>query len=242
MISALLFDYGSTLDGPDYWLDRFVRLYRDAGLEIARDELDFAYQHASSAAYGVERVIRRFGLEDLLRFLVGQQVEYLAHDRENQPIATLGSRARHNLVESITRSFVNESRESLGRSRRVLDELRKRFRLGVVSNFYGNLRNLLDEARITPLLGVVAESSQVGCAKPDVRIYEYALRGLKIKAPEAAMVGDNLAKDCAPAQTLGMTAIWYQPNGHGAEPRSNVEVAPEHTIHSLDELLMLDLK
>jgi len=240
MVSALLFDYGGTLDGPDYWLDRFVRLYRAAGMEIAREQLDTAYQHAQDAAYRVEHVMQRFALMDLIRFLVGQQVEFLAEGDTLPEIVRMNSHGRHKLVESITQSFVSESRRSLEQSRTVLAALRPHFALGVVSNFYGNLGNLLAESRIAPLLGVVAESVRVGCAKPDVRIYEYALRGLKIKAPEAAMVGDNLQKDIAPAHALGMTTILYRPLETVSAPAG--EPAPDFTIRSLEELTRLDLK
>ena len=79
MVSALLFDFGGTLDGPLHWLDRFLGEYRAVGIEITREELDRAFEHATQAGYRAGRVIRRFEMVDLVRFLVGNQVEFLAH-------------------------------------------------------------------------------------------------------------------------------------------------------------------
>jgi hypothetical protein len=39
-ITALLFDFGGTLDGPAHWLDRFLASYRNAGIDISRADLD----------------------------------------------------------------------------------------------------------------------------------------------------------------------------------------------------------
>ena len=76
-ITAMLFDFGGTLDGPAHWLDRFFASYRAAGIEISRDELDPAFDDATRIGYGATRVVTRFGLKDLVRFLVGHQFEYL---------------------------------------------------------------------------------------------------------------------------------------------------------------------
>src|SRR5215467_6535596 len=127
MISVLLFDFGGTLDGPLHWLDRFLAQYRAAGMEISRDELDHAFDHATAAGYRATKVVQRFGMMELVRFQVGNQIEFLAH-RGSGPacgaLAALDSRARHRIVEQITAGFVKVTKDGLEANRFVLKELK----------------------------------------------------------------------------------------------------------------------
>src|ERR1700719_3702714 len=78
--SAILFDFGGTLDCPSHWLDRFLAHYRASGFEITRAELDPAFDFATKAGYAAGKTIERFKLGDLVRFLVGNQFEFLRHE------------------------------------------------------------------------------------------------------------------------------------------------------------------
>jgi FMN phosphatase YigB (HAD superfamily) len=52
-------------------------------------------------------------------------------------------------------------------------------------------------------------------------------------APEsAAMIGDSLAKDCAPARKLGMRTVWLRTGPRGADDAG----AADTTIQSIDEV------
>src|SRR5271163_3663629 len=111
-ITALLFDFGGTLDGPAHWLDRFLVSYRAAGIEISRAELDPAFDDATRIGYGATRVVSRFGLTDLVRFLVGHQFEYLRKsgpDVLRKVLDDSGAGGRHRYVEAVTRAFVHDT-------------------------------------------------------------------------------------------------------------------------------------
>ena len=238
MISALLFDFGGTLDGPLHWLDRFLAQYRAAGIDISRDELDHAFDHATAAGYRAAKVVQRFGMKELVRFLAGNQVEFLAH-RGAEPMRSLDSRSRHRVVEQITTGFVKATKDGLDANRGVLTELKQRFQIGVVSNFYGNLDRILEESAMTKLIDTLADSSRVGSFKPEPRIFETAMGALKVKPGDAAMIGDSLGKDCAPAHQLGLKTVWYRSDAsvHPA-PAADASVA-DFTIASLGELAEL---
>jgi FMN phosphatase YigB (HAD superfamily) len=238
MITALLFDFGGTLDGPRHWLDRFLAHYRAAGIDIERAELDPAYENATRAGYQATRVVQRFGLVDLARFLVGNQVEFLAKNGPasvRERLTAEGPKGMHRTVEKITAGFVEETRTGLATNRPLLDELRRRFRIGVVSNFYGNLERVLAEAKLANLIGATIDSARIGAFKPDTRIFEAALRALHVDARDAAMVGDSLDKDCHPAHALGLRTVWFNPNGVTASPD-----AADFTIADLTELKTIE--
>lgn len=234
-ITALLFDFGGTLDGPAHWLDRFIASYRAAGVDISRAELDPAFDHATRTGYGATRIVARFGMTDLVRFLVGHQFEYLRKSGPDQLRATLensGAAGRHRLVEAVTNSFVRETAAGMSHSRDIVAPLKSRFKLGVVSNFYGNLDRVLEEAKLDRLFTAVADSSRIGIFKPDLGIFEAALKKIQCAPESVAMIGDSMGKDCAPARKLGMRTVWLR-----TEPRDGEDsVAADVTIRSIDEV------
>jgi HAD superfamily hydrolase (TIGR01549 family) len=234
-ITALLFDFGGTLDGPAHWLDRFLGSYRAAGVDISRTELDPAFDHATRTGYGATRIVARFGMTDLVRFLVGHQFEYLRKSGPEQLRATLddsGAAGRHRLVEAVTNSFVRETSAGLAHSRDVVGSLKSRFKMGVVSNFYGNLDRVLEEAKLDRFFTAVADSSRVGSFKPDSGIFEAALKKMQCVPESAAMIGDSPGKDCAPARKLGMRTVWLCTEARGDEDSGAADV----TIRSIDEV------
>src|SRR5258708_37335967 len=187
-VSTLLLDFGGTLDGPAHWLDRFLLSYRAAGIAITRAELDPAFDHATRIGYGATRVVARFGMTDLVRFLVGHQFEYLRKSGPD-PIRNVlddsGASGRHRFVEAVTKSFVSETSAGLAHSREVIGPLKSRFKMGIVSNFYGNLDRILEEAKLDQFFSAVADSSRVGIFKPEVGIIEATFKKLHC-APEAS--------------------------------------------------------
>jgi HAD superfamily hydrolase (TIGR01549 family) len=236
MVKGLLFDFGGTLDGPTHWLDRFLAQYRASGIEISREELDPAFDHATKTGYGATRIVARFGLTDLVRFLVGQQFEFLCARGPaaiKAMIESAGGAGRHRMVERVTASFVSETRLGMEASRRVIQGLGNKFAMGVVSNFYGNLETILEEGGLRKYFAAIADSSRLKVFKPDPGIFQAALRSLRLSPGEAAMVGDSLSKDCAPARQLGMRTVWYQAHPNGLADREGVA---DFTIATLEGL------
>ena len=239
MITALLFDFGGTLDGPAHWLDRFLGSYHAAGIEISRVELDPAFDHATRVGYGATRVVTRFGMTDLVRFLVGHQFEYLRKsgpDPVRKVLDDSGAGGRHRFVEAVTLSFVRETSAGLAHSRDVIGPLKSRFRMGVVSNFYGNLDRVLEEAKLDRLFAAVVDSSRVGIFKPDAGIYQAALKKLQCAPESVAMIGDSLGKDCAPARKLRMRTVWLCTDPRRDEDSADADI----TIRSIDEVAQIE--
>lgn len=246
MITTLLFDFGSTLDGPTYWLDRFAAQYRVAEITITRAELDPAYEHARQATLRARRVVERFGFTELIRMLVGQQIEFLAESGPEAVRATLralDSRGRYRTGERITALFVEQSRSAMEKSRAVLTALKARYRIGVVSNWYGNLDRIIAEAGMAKLVSAVADSARLGFGKPDPRIFQAALKSLGAVPADAAMVGDSLEKDCVPAHALGLKTVWYRPasDDANANARRDGAASADHVVTDLEDLAELSL-
>jgi putative hydrolase of the HAD superfamily len=100
-------------------------------------------------------------------------------------------------------------------------------RLAIVSNADGTVEELLGEHGICQVgegLGVpvaaVVDSTVVGVAKPDPRIFEIALAAVEAPPQRTIHVGDSLLADVAGAMAAGITPVHYDPfdlcpgNGH----------------------------
>jgi len=240
--SALLFDFGGTLDLPgSHWLDRFLANYRRAGIVITREQLDPAFAHGTDVGYRAGAAMRERGLGELVRFLVDLQLDYLSSQGAEEVSAQLSRAAgrRQDLMERISAGFVEDSARGLASSREVLSILARSFRLGVISNFYGNLDRVLAEARMDELFDTVIDSVRLNLFKPDPRIFQAALRAFALPAAQVAIVGDSLDKDCIPARSLGMRTVWVR----GAEDASINRAADaslvDYTIRELRELTEL---
>ena len=220
-IRGILLDYGGTLDGPaSHWLDRFVELYREAGIERPFAEIKEAFYQADDASYA-EPGLAGVGLLPLMEFHVGRQLRALGIDQPQ-------------LQRRLVDRFVEMSAAALTASRAVLQLLASRFRLGVVSNFYGNVDRILADAGIAPLLSVIVDSQRVGLSKPDPRLYTYAVDALGVPAAEILHVGDSYERDVVAAQRAGLRTAWLVAHRPAPQPPGP---APDLCIRSLDELL-----
>lgn len=88
--------------------------------------------------------------------------------------------------------------------REILDALRPRFRLGVISNFDGRLRAILSHLGILEMFDPVIISSEAGADKPDAWIFEQALARAGVAPGEAWHAGDDPERDWRGAAAAGM--------------------------------------
>jgi putative hydrolase of the HAD superfamily len=103
-------------------------------------------------------------------------------------------------------------------------------RLVVVSNWDLSLHEVLERVGLASLLDGILTSAEVGARKPDVAIFERALRMAGVPAVEALHVGDSVAEDVAGARAAGIEPVLVRRDG-GAGPDG------VRTIATLDALL-----
>lgn len=191
--AALLFDFGGTLDANGVpWKERFFRLFAQEAGACAED-FDRAFYSADDALVGA--VPRDLTLTETVRRLARGVAQALGRPETGLRVAD---------------RFLGDSRAFLTQSGEVLAKLHGRYRLGVVSNFYGNLEAVCRETGIAAHLDVAVDSAVVGAEKPDPRIFEAALGAVGVGAREAVFVGDSLPRDMAGARALGMPHVWLR--------------------------------
>lgn len=192
---ALLFDFGGTLDADGIpWKERFYRLAREEGLEMPQPQFDRAFYDATDPLEGT--ISRAAGFRELV-------------DRVADGLAA-GLRREGDLLRRIGDRFAADSLRHLSASAVLLSRLSDRYRIGIVSNFYGNLQAVCDEVGLTPSIGVAVDSTLVGCKKPDPKIFRAALDPLGAAPENAVFVGDSMRRDMAGARGLGMRHVWLR--------------------------------
>ncbi len=89
----------------------------------------------------------------------------------------------------------------------VLEALRPRFDLAVVSNFDGRLRMILEHLGVSQFFSHVFLSSELGADKPDPEIFRRALQLSGARPNETLHVGDDPVRDWQGAEAAGLSVF-----------------------------------
>jgi putative hydrolase of the HAD superfamily len=89
----------------------------------------------------------------------------------------------------------------------VLEQLRPRFQLAVVSNFDGRLRLVLRHLGISKYFSHTFISSELGADKPDPEIFRRAITIMRLKPDEILHVGDDAERDWKAAAAAGLSVF-----------------------------------
>lgn len=222
MISALLFDFGGTLDSDgQHWLDRFYAIYPAVGLpEVPKSQIKEAFYWADEQ---LERdpTIGKAGLRDMMERHVACQFQKLGLKNAELQAETAAA-------------FYKPADRILRRNRHVLEKLsHSRLKLGIISNFYGNIEALCEEFALTPHLDLIFDSAVIGMKKPDPKLFALASERLSVPSEEIAFIGDSFERDILPAKSLGMKTFWLVGDRKLTPPDPS---KVDHVLRSLEDL------
>lgn len=199
----MLFDFGGTLDADGvHWSPRFHAAYRAAGGTLSFAAFDPIFKSTDedlARLPGIRALGFRAAIEAQTR-LLGSRLPDLVD------AVGVAERLHRDAVAVVTRNVP------------VLERLAGRYRLGIVSNFTGNLQPCLDELGLARFFVTVSDSGVIGWNKPDARIFTHTLTALQVSPGGAWMVGDNVESDIRGAAVLGMRTCWLAPADRPAPP------------------------
>ena len=203
MNKAILFDFGGTLDTNGiHWSEKFRTAYNEANLGIQLDDFNEAYINAEPQMY--TEVKRN---DDFFTTIQKQAYLQLNYLEKNNNYSFPSSAAEFSKI--IAEKCYKEVLEVTKSVKNLLTELKKKdFKLGVVSNFYGNLESSLKSLEIAHFFDVLIDSTLVDVRKPDPKIFEIAINNLKATPEKTAVVGDSYERDVKPAKTFNCKTIW----------------------------------
>jgi glucose-1-phosphatase len=91
----------------------------------------------------------------------------------------------------------------------LIRSLRPRFKTGLISNAWGDLREWLVSEKIDDAFDCMVISAEVGVMKPKAEIYLLALKQLEVSPSEAVFV-DDFIENVDGARAVGMSAIHFR--------------------------------
>lgn len=200
MIRAILFDAAGTL----FYLtktvgDHYAYVGREVGLELDAQKLQSAFQAAWKQMPRRPAIDgpRKNDDKGWWRELVGHVFDQVA--------PSVNELDRDNFFEVAYEHFAEPGvwelyPEVLG----VLEQLRPRFQLAVISNFDGRLRFILQHLGISNYFSYIFISSELGADKPDPEIFRRALKIMHLNADEVLHVGDDPERDWKAAAAAGL--------------------------------------
>jgi putative hydrolase of the HAD superfamily len=239
-IETLLFDFGGTLDADGVaWKERFYTLYRSEGLDMAADAFAPTFFAADNPLVG--GLPPAAGLSETVNALAANlEAELARRSVGTDKAETANKRTNGNRNCRVASRFLSEASAAFARNRPVLEVLRERYRLGIVSNFYGNLEAVCHSTGLAPLFAVMVDSHRVGAEKPDPAIFNAALETLRAMPETTVFVGDSLRRDREGARRTGMRFIWIAPPGvQAAEAETSAQPWDHATVTELRDLIKI---
>jgi HAD superfamily hydrolase (TIGR01549 family) len=139
----------------------------------------------------------------------------LDHPPEDNPRHLIAQRQAAHIPEDIRRRAVDDwhhlylgANHPLPGIARIIKGLQGSYRLGIIANQPGLALDEMEKHDLRHLFDRIIISDLVGYHKPDVRIFEEALRQTGADPKSSIMVGDRIDNDIRPAKSLGMKTVW----------------------------------
>ena len=98
-------------------------------------------------------------------------------------------------------------------TREILQRLKNKYRIAVISNADGKIADVLGRCGIADLFETITDSGLVGHEKPHPAIFDAALRSLNVSPAESLYIGDVYSVDYLGATRSGMEAILFDASG-----------------------------
>ena len=141
----------------------------------------------------------------------------------------------HQIAVDMARYINAKTLALLNENRQVLEHLKQAgYPMVLVSNFYGNINQVLKDAEIDGYFKEVIESAVVGVRKPNPAIFALGVCALDLPASQVLVVGDTYGKDIIPAHKLGCHTLWIK--GLQWEEKKVDESIPDGIIKKLSEM------
>ncbi len=104
-------------------------------------------------------------------------------------------------------------REVRPQTMEILARLKRYYRMGLISNSDGTVRQLFETLGLATYFDSFTDSRLCGFEKPDARIFQSAMASLDAAPQESLFVGDIYSIDFLGAQGAGMSAILMDVSG-----------------------------
>lgn len=226
-IKAIAFDFGGTLDSPFlHWMDIYIKLYNEEfSLELNKENFYDIYVQTERMLDN-ERVVKsNFSLFETQYCKAQSHLLALAERK-------FITQATPALIERAAQLITDYSSSYVRLAEPILAELSRKYKLLLVSNYYGNLRKVVKDLGIDLYFSSLTDSTIENIRKPDSALWSLAITREGLNPENVLIVGDSKKNDILPGLSIGCQVV---------QGCSTVESSDEgiSCIYSIDDLLSL---
>ena len=206
---AVFFDAGGTLFKPHPSVGEiYARVARPHGMTVDAEKLEKRFReefskrdkHVSLKAHSSEKNEREWW-KNLVKDVFKEFTPLRNFDRFFDELYDLFARAKVWKLDSEAIPLLRKLR-----ARKLV--------IGIVSNWDSRLFSICEGMDVKKYFDFILASAVVGFAKPDVKIFEEALRLANAKPSEALHIGDSVENDFFGARHAGIDALLINRNGY----------------------------
>ena len=228
-VRAILFDFGGTLyEISNSVTETWMRLLKETG--IAFSETHF-YEGLRKA-----RALLDEQMEERIRSRRNPKMSEKEWITYNSFILKKMGIKKNNTIRIAKRvtqelKIVEEKYEIINGVKECLAALKRRYRLGIISNITHDIRGYLKKDGVIDFFDVIGLSYELGSWKPDGEIFLKCCKIIGVKPKNTIYVGDSVNCDVKAALNVGMIPILFD--------RSRKTTTECIRINEMLDLLML---
>jgi len=225
-IKGIIFDYGGTLDtNGGHWGAVIWSGYEKYQVPVNLNAFQEAYTYAERQM-ALQPIIKpQFNFLEVLEAKLNVQFDYLI---------AAGYDLDRSLAHRIAFDGYSLAKNTVEEVKPLLNSLHEKYPIVMVSNFYGNLKSVLDDFGILSYFQEVVESAVVGVCKPDPAIYALGVTKIGLPAQEVLVVGDSYSKDMVPAKAVGCQTLWLKGQTWGEDKLQDTGAADQQFTSIFD--------
>jgi len=234
---VILFDFGGTLDSDG--IDWFTRIYLNAAGQIGPINREAFDKCAKHAADGIAE------LDDTPQLNIDQTARricehiYVEMNQDNGFGSDWHEKVSKWNPHETAEEFITQAHVCLKRNLDVLHQLSHTFRLGCISNNWGNTAGWCRQFQLDRYFETIIDSTVVGAVKPDKTIFQAALNELQVSPDKCVYVGDKYDYDVLGAHAVGMTPVWLINDNGDSFDADNLSITPLR-IKQLPDLITMN--
>ncbi len=109
-------------------------------------------------------------------------------------------------------------------------------KIGIVANQPATSVNSLKSDHLFELIDFLGISAIVGIEKPDIKIFELAIKELAVDPTKAIHIGNRIDTDVMPAKKLGMKTVWVRRGEANPDPSAEDLKQADISVNDLSNL------
>lgn len=205
-VKGVIFDYGATIDSNGkHWAEVLWDAYVDKQIPVSKQAFRDAYVYGERYLATHPVIKPDFTFKDVLLAKTNLQMNWLIEQgflTENDKTSKYSiavSNQCYTFVQSVLENAIP-----------IIQALKKKYPLVLVSNFYGNIDTVLRDFKLDIYFEHIVESAVVKVRKPDPAIFTLGVEALRLNPSQVVVIGDSYKKDIVPAKTIGCQTIWIK--------------------------------